>query len=624
MAKHSHSRLIENSWDEQQTAVITARANQRTVVRAGPGTGKTAVACKRLAHLIANDSIEPSNILMISFTNTAVNEIVGRLYKYIGNDAYSVKVSTIDSQAWMIYSGHDEQAKLTNSYNRNIEHTNLLMKTDEDVQDELTYYEHIVIDEAQDIVGVRTDFLNILLEYIHPNCGITIFCDEAQAIYNFSDENDRNLGNKTNEKPSSFLDQLKVQANTNWTFVELVNIYRTSSQNLVKLFSGLRQHILEPSNHQKGLFKEAVQSIQVNSDQQLNDHQQVTYGKFSSDDLILFRTRSEVLSVSQFCNFPHKIRMSGYGRTLPAWLAICFWDYDGTQISKNVFFDLWESRIYPISRTPVNPIKSWKKLLRVAGNLDGNLNMHTLRSKLSRKPLPTDLSVADFGLKGPTLSTIHASKGREAKNTLLHIPVSRSFKFFEDELDETRVLFVGATRAAESLKVVDGANTFSSKKLRSGRVYRFVSKEKGFQIEIGREYDLSATGLVGKNLKSKTECLAAQKYLATVTHKISKFNLKWEKSNGGSYRMYGSNASRPIATFSSLVRQEILAVRELRKNNKTLGLSDTINHVVSQGCSTLVLAPDNSELEYLHEPWSSSGFVLAPKICAYPIVYFEI
>ena len=75
----------DTGWDADQRAVIEAETDARLVVEAGPGTGKTAVACARLAHLINEEDIEASNTWMISFTRTAVAEIRARLHSYVGD-----------------------------------------------------------------------------------------------------------------------------------------------------------------------------------------------------------------------------------------------------------------------------------------------------------------------------------------------------------------------------------------------------------------------------------------------------------------------------------------------------------------------------------------------------------
>ena len=177
----------DTGWDADQRAVIEAETDARLVVEAGPGTGKTAVACARLAHLINEEDIEASNTWMISFTRTAVAEIRARLHSYVGDASFAIRIATIDSHAWSIHSGHDPNARLTGSYEENITRVIELLKSDEDVADELAQIEHVVIDEAQDLVGQRADLIEALVNRLPSDCGVTVFADEAQAIYGFSD-----------------------------------------------------------------------------------------------------------------------------------------------------------------------------------------------------------------------------------------------------------------------------------------------------------------------------------------------------------------------------------------------------------------------------------------------------
>ena len=94
-------------WDFEQREIITASVSSRMHVEAGPGAGKTAVACARVAHLIRAGRADPSNILLISFTRTAVHEIRGRISRHLDNprDAASVRISTVDSFSWRFWTG---------------------------------------------------------------------------------------------------------------------------------------------------------------------------------------------------------------------------------------------------------------------------------------------------------------------------------------------------------------------------------------------------------------------------------------------------------------------------------------------------------------------------------------
>ena len=104
--------LIE--WDKSQREVIHAPQEDRMLVAAGPGTGKTAVACARVSQLIDQDGLEPSRIWLISFTRTAVREIRDRIAAYLedASAAYAVKIATLDSHAWTIHSGFDDEARI--------------------------------------------------------------------------------------------------------------------------------------------------------------------------------------------------------------------------------------------------------------------------------------------------------------------------------------------------------------------------------------------------------------------------------------------------------------------------------------------------------------------------------
>lgn len=61
-------------WDLEQLEVILEAPACWQFVIAGPGAGKTAVACQRIAYLI-DEAVPPSRLLLASFTRTAVAEL---------------------------------------------------------------------------------------------------------------------------------------------------------------------------------------------------------------------------------------------------------------------------------------------------------------------------------------------------------------------------------------------------------------------------------------------------------------------------------------------------------------------------------------------------------------------
>ena len=67
------------------------------LVLAGAGSGKTKVLTTRVAYLVNECGINPSNILAITFTNKAAKEMKDRIYKVLGSMAYSIQISTFHS-----------------------------------------------------------------------------------------------------------------------------------------------------------------------------------------------------------------------------------------------------------------------------------------------------------------------------------------------------------------------------------------------------------------------------------------------------------------------------------------------------------------------------------------------
>src|SRR5438128_1840838 len=94
------------SFDSEQSGVILAIGSARLNVEAGPGSGKTAVACARVSNLI-QDGMDPANILLISFTRTAVQEMRDRIGTFLADprDAAAVRIATVDSFSWRFWTG---------------------------------------------------------------------------------------------------------------------------------------------------------------------------------------------------------------------------------------------------------------------------------------------------------------------------------------------------------------------------------------------------------------------------------------------------------------------------------------------------------------------------------------
>jgi DNA helicase-2/ATP-dependent DNA helicase PcrA len=87
---------IGNDLNERQLDAVTA-VDGPLLILAGAGSGKTRVLTYRAAYLIAEHGISPFNILAVTFTNKAANEMKNRMEALVGPAVRDMQVSTFHS-----------------------------------------------------------------------------------------------------------------------------------------------------------------------------------------------------------------------------------------------------------------------------------------------------------------------------------------------------------------------------------------------------------------------------------------------------------------------------------------------------------------------------------------------
>jgi hypothetical protein len=622
----SPATAVVHAWDNEQLGVIGAPAEARLLVEAGPGTGKTAVACARVANLVNEQDVSPANVLLISFTRTAVQELRQRIAAYIGSEARAagVRISTLDSEAWRLHQGFgEEDRRVLGDYDAGIEAVRGVLRSGSiEVVQYLRRFRHVIVDEAQDLMGIRARLVLELIAALDPDCGVTVFADPAQAIYGFTADDQAAAA-----ASECFLELLNAAGGTRFDRRTLETLHRTGSQQLRRVFQGSRALL-----GRNGAAGYAALRASLTA-QAPGAEPAVEAIRERSDHLLLYRYRRDVLRLShELCSegVPHRLRLSRVPVCVPPWIGWLLSACPRLALDRASFLALWADRQMPQRFPGLDATNSLNLLLRLAKRPDGQLDLHQLRRVLARSRPPVEACQPECGTAGPVLGTIHASKGREAPHVLLGLPDNDP----EDNHDEEmRVLYVGATRARESLRTHPAPRLYGGSLPGSGRLWRQLIRDgpndhrRRAQVEFGLEGDIDLFAGVRRDFGLMTEAQQAQQYLADAAGRLEPAVAECRKDWDWAYRLRPDNDEQTSLWFGQFSRQLADDLWEVAKVlGSKFGRTYTplrVPYLYLFGVRTVAVAPDSPTCGLLHEPFASSGFLLAPVIRSYTVLYFR-
>lgn len=108
---------ILTDLNAEQREAVTATASVMAVI-AGPGTGKTKTLVSKIAYLIGECGVSPSEITAVTFTNKAAEEMRTRLEKQLGGKraVRAMTIGTFHSICLQLLSGKDGDTMLIDEY----------------------------------------------------------------------------------------------------------------------------------------------------------------------------------------------------------------------------------------------------------------------------------------------------------------------------------------------------------------------------------------------------------------------------------------------------------------------------------------------------------------------------
>lgn len=433
----------------EQLGVIARSVDDKLIVTAGPGTGKTHTLVSRLKTLISGESdVAGQEILSLSFSRAAVGVLRGRI-SALSSRGSRVRSSTFDSFATRLLKFDGDTDLHKADYDARIVLATELLSAQP--IDELLQTRHILVDEAQDLTGVRADFVLKLLEVA--DCGFTIFTDEAQAIYDF-----------TSESPAdaSFVNRLVDRYGNELQALDLTINHRTEDKHLLAiadLGSIIRDSDANPREI-VGAFARATRNLPAAGS--IDNAAVLLSG--GANVAVLTRRNSEALAISEVLHekgIRHQLRRRADDPVIGVWLSQL---QRATDSNRLTLADLENAA----PKLPWPPDVTWNALSSALRPRRGVLNLPQLAEALAGAPPPDEL--LQLSTNGVVISSIHRAKGLEF-DTVLLVP----FDIDDAEwMHESRVLYVGMTRAKLNLmtlnKIDDGRWSFSGRGQRWRRI----------------------------------------------------------------------------------------------------------------------------------------------------------
>jgi hypothetical protein len=461
---------IKNPTDEQ-AAIIDAPASERMLVIAAAGTGKTHVLASRLAKLIQIDGLQPgAELLVLSFSRAAVSEVRRRLTA-AGTSLSHVSCTTFDAFATeLLGSVNPDGDWQALDYDGRIgKAVHFLTQQPDDVRAAIAY-RHILIDEAQDLVGLRASLVTELLSTL--DCAFTLMGDPAQSIFN----------HQVRQKPEKLavepvIDEIRRTFSGQLTQRALTTNFRAlthSTRQTDDIGQSLRK--LQPDY---AAIRNSLQTFML-SQPFVGDLQVIAAALRTQDSeftALLCRTNGEAMMVSRRLwelGVYHRLQRESIDRAGMPWIAVLLEHFPNLRVSRSQFLP---RAVEFESQTGIDPESAWQLLKRLSPQRSDDLDIRALALRLRSGSIPEELNCIPAA--NVVVSTIHRAKGLEFDRIILAEP-SPAGDTDTDESEELRLLYVAVTRARREVCIMTAPDTRGMRRLaQAGRRWvrqRFTGK----------------------------------------------------------------------------------------------------------------------------------------------------
>lgn len=583
--------------DGEQEKIITLPPDQLSLVMAGPGTGKTYSLLRKLEYMVDEEQlVDASDILLLCFTRAAVKEIRERFLTGVKQGKYSddlsrIDIRTFDSFATIVLTSRGIDCT-GYDYDSRIE---MCIKEIESNPDILAKTKHLLVDEIQDLVGVRARLVLTILRNRSSGCGFTLLGDHLQAIYDY---NVKDLDNELDSK--GFLKEIRREYGHKLHEIKLVSNRRQKGK--LAVISARARALLETEDPVEikeffDIFK--TFPVERNYDNILQPDD------VTETIAILCRNNGEVLKVSGdlwLRQIKHDVRRQNSRWFLPRWFVpllggegqfITREELDAADLTGHIGTEQGE-RIF-------------MALKRLTGTSGNRVNRDKVRRALTADSRLPDEFYEEIPSR-VTVSTIHQSKGREYDRVCLLAPSGIGEKDGDHNLmEEARVYYVALTRAREEFMLFERREATWLNQTREGNWLEMVRKRNGkrvmIRIEAGLEKDVDEESFVADTEIYDLDPLRRQEYIGHKIRPGDLLELKYKFDGSERYMIlhYGQTVGMMSEYFTMRLRNNIKEVY-----GYVDFLPDTLQEVFVEKIYTVVKKPETISRK-VPEPWISTG-----------------
>ena len=441
-----------------QSALVEAPVQARAVINAGPGTGKTWTIIEKIIRLINSQEVNPENIMILCFSRAAVEVVEQRLQQAadagrLGYEYHSILIRTFDSFAtfviaWVLencpellpgysFEGQDYDARIMTA--------NSIMKQKKDLVEQ---FEHLIVDEVQDLVGCRAEMVLELLRILPDSCGFTLLGDACQALYDWQANDNPAVLSSEGFYAELFRDWPRAKY---WTFEE----NHRQEGALAHLSVPYRDAILTGDSDSRNRIVARI--LEQISDSGINIQRVTTeaIAPFLQGGTlgILTRTNGQALKISELlrnADIDHVVQRSAEQTDLNPWIADVFCEYPNETVNEAMFTP------YFIQATGDADMErernAWNALISTQhGDGQSRYDVEKLLEGILRNGKAKELFVSNEVNARITVSNIHRAKGREFDSVLVLGEVLSPQDNEKDDLQEHKVRYVAITRPKRTL-----------------------------------------------------------------------------------------------------------------------------------------------------------------------------